>query len=338
METDKNYSKLAKSKEEKDFKYDYNPQKSRNKTPFMWPFIFALLLCGFLAYQYYKNNLSAEAKEQKEYFATLDDSVSVLNTTKDSLVLELNNYENQISELNTKMEQLNLNNSSLKNQLSAKAAHIRRLINQGGSGPSGSSSNYNIIRKELDQLKETLEKERLNFRKTKDSLENILLGKNKAIGELEDDLSTTKNEKQNILAEKEYLEDQLAQSTQLKIKDVDFYAIRERNKGDEPTEKAKKASRILFQGTIFGTELAQNGSKEIVLRILGTAGEILSNNNDELVDKNTVITDKKTIRFNGQPSNIKFDFTPKVKFKAGTYKAELLENGKLITTQKFILE
>lgn len=99
-------------------------------------------------------------------------------------------------------------------------------------------------------------------------------------------------------------------------------------KGQQATTlKAKTVDKLKVEFDLLENTLIDEPLEtDVVVRIIGPEGEVLTNSNPDLTDKSELFTIKETVVFDGSQHHLKFYYAQNT-FKKGKYKVELLHGG-----------
>lgn len=99
-------------------------------------------------------------------------------------------------------------------------------------------------------------------------------------------------------------------------------------KGQQTTSsKARVIEKLKVEFDLLENSLIEEPIEtDVVVRIIGPQGEVLTNNNPDLIDKSELFTIKETVVFDGSQHHLKFFYAQNT-FKKGKYKVELLHGG-----------
>ena len=309
-----------------------NEQKSRKtQSKALWALlIISLIGNAYLAYNFYLNNFSGR-KSIKAQNKELLEQLTAAGITKDSLQGELDRISKQFEDAVAQSVSSNEAKAVVEAELESKKIQIARLI---ASGAGGNSSSLLKAKGELENLKKQLTSYQLQ-------VDNLTVT-NQEFKQMNADLQ---KEAENATYNSEQIQKEAA-DFQAKVKSNVFFQVSElkvtpqrTKKGQKvPTSKASKVENLKITFDLIANELIAKGSKEIVLRILGTNDEVLTNENDVLTDSDQLITYKYEFSFNGDNENVNYTYKQKPLFKKGVHVVEVVQNGKVLTRGSFILE
>jgi ATP-dependent protease HslVU (ClpYQ) ATPase subunit len=142
---------------------------------------------------------------------------------------------------------------------------------------------------------------------------------------------------QEMEEQKNNLEEKLRNSN-LSVADLKVAGVFKKGSADEETFKANKTKKLKITFTILQNELVEPGNKDIVIRIIGTSNEVLTNDNEKLMDTDKLSTMTEPIYFQNDLIKTTIFYTQKASYKKGTYSIELLHRDKLMGRAAFILK
>jgi hypothetical protein len=255
------------------------------------------------------------------------------------------------------LEQANLSEEHLRKELSLAEEQIKNLINEN----LGFEEENTALASKLDEQKVALTRTKIRVNqliaKAKEGDPTKLLEAKAELEKLKDanttyvtqidsikqeyqrvksKLAQTETEAERAKREKEEMDEKLKNSSLLKVTDLEIFGIQNKRGKKVQTDRSNRIDEIVVAFKILGGKLTKNGTKTITIRILGTNNEVLTNDNDVLMDSDQLISMKKTINFNGEPVPIKMRYSQKADYKSGRYTLEILNNGELVTRSNFI--
>jgi chromosome segregation ATPase len=310
----------------------YNSEGNDKKWPLWWivfPILLVMSLCasGFLYYKYYK---STHAAEGQTYESIYKDAVKKHNNEKAELNRELEEIKAKLEEAFKNNTSLTGINSELEAKLDAKTLELARKIKAAGV------SNPKALREakaEIDRLME-LNNTLSTKTETLTSSNRELLDKVLAT---ETSATEAQAKAQEMEEQKNNLEEKLRNSN-LSVADLKVAGVFKKGSADEETFKANKTKKLKITFTILQNELVEPGNKDIVIRIIGTSNEVLTNDNEKLMDTDKLSTMTEPIYFQNDLIKTTIFYTQKASYKKGTYSIELLHRDKLMGRAAFILK
>lgn len=308
-----------------------NEEENGRSWPKWWiafPILLVLALAsnGFLYYKYYKTTHNSDGKSYEDQYKEI---VAKYNTEKAELNREL-------SEIKVQLEQATLNNTSLlsfndslKILLDQKTMEIANRIRTAGAGNPGALRKAQADIERLKELQRLLESQRDSLSQSNHELITKIL-------ETESGLAEAKTKAKMLEDQKNLIDEKIKNST-LHVADLKVAGIRQKGAKEEETYKASRVNKLLLQFSILPNELIQAGDKEILVRIIGTANEVLTNDNPDLTDSDKLYSFKETVNYQNDLLKVTQSYTQKAAYKKGTYIVELIHNDKLMGRGSFIL-
>src|ERR1043165_2328454 len=301
----------------------YRPQSSstspagkpqRNNT---WIFlgVIAVLLAACIYLFVSRSNVQQQA-------SNLKDTVQVTVAAKESLNTE---YQAAIARL----DQLNTTNAQLNNEIKDKDGELQKMRSE----LQGIMSKQH--RTESDNAKAKALIAKLNS-KVSSYEEQIakLQGENK---QLTAQNTTLSEEKQKVTEENTGLQRQVKLGAVLHASNIRMEAINLKRHGTKEVEtsKAKKADRLRVVFDIDENRIAESGTKEIILRITGPDGRLLSNaaygsavtTLDDGQQLSYTLSKQVSLVQNTPVKGISVDWTQDSDYQRGTYAIDIYNGG-----------
>lgn len=309
-----------------------NYDDDNRKWPAWWivfPVLFGITLiaCGYMYYKYYSGNFDSNGKSYETQYQEI---VTKYNTEKAELNRQLDEIKAQLDLAIKNNGSLSTENASLKEQLDNKTLEIARKIKNGGAGNP----------KALLEAKAELEKLK--------GLQKILQYSNDSLSSSNRDLiarlmaAESNVEEANTRArtfeeQKTALDEKVKNST-LSVADLRVVGVRTKGSTEEETFKAGRVTQLKIMFSILENELIEAGDKDITVRIIGTASEVLTNENPTLTDTDKLVTMVKTVTYNNELLKSTFYYSQKAAYKKGNYSIELFHKDKLMGRAVFSLK
>jgi hypothetical protein len=301
--------------------------ESRINVPILILFLLSLVLNGYLLYNWYQNNYS-DGKSLKELNAELTEVVSMTEFSLDSIQAQYTILENQYQNIMNEFETIQVERDAALAEVGAKKVRIRQLINQIGSNPRVVVA----LKTEIEDLKSQLVNKKVELDGVVQEKEKFRLESESTVVQVETLI------KENEKAEEKNIElENKIRNVKFQIDDLKVIPLRNRRGKFEETQKTNKIDHIEISFSIVESDLIEFGEKEIVLRILGTNGEVLGADNNTLLDSDKLISMSEAINFQGSTEKIKFKFEQEEAFKKGGHTAEIWHNGERLVRTQFNL-
>jgi chromosome segregation ATPase len=310
----------------------YNSEGNEKKWPLWWivfPILLVMSLCasGFLYYKYYKSTHTADGQT---YESIYKDAVKKHNYEKAELNRELEEIKAKLEEAFKNNTSLSDINSELEAKLDAKTLELAGKIKAAGvSNPKA----LREAKSEIDRLME--------LNNTLNTKFETLSARNRELLDKVLATETSVAEAQAKAQEMEELKNNLEEKVRngnLSVADLKVVGVFKKGSVDEETFKANKIKKLKISFIILQNELVEPGNKDIVIRIIRDDKEVLTNDNDKLMDTEKLSTMTVTVDFQNDIIKTTIFYAQKASYKKGTYTIELLHKDKLMGRAAFILK
>jgi hypothetical protein len=312
-----------------------NNSTNRALPLFIALFLASLALNLFLFFKYAKNGAEIQEKNQE-----LELLYKNANYRADSLQKELDFTIQQLQDkINENLAQEGLKDDLRKQLQSQKVAlmvekrKIAKMIAGGDLGGPGGPKTLAEAKNAIDKLKKEnteyiamVEEAQKSYVKAKETAEV-----NEAAA------SAFKVDNDSLLALSEKLNAKLGEASILRIAGLSVNPIREKNGKQEITDKASRVDRLKINFSVLGSKLTEKEEKEIVIRIISPTGAVLTKDNNKLQDKSELASINESITYDGTEKGITYYYDHSAEYTKGTYKIEVLNNGKLLDRKTFSL-
>lgn len=289
--------------------------------------ILSLLGNAYLAYHFYNNNFKG-GKSYKSQNEELLASIKALNLSKDSLQQEFDVVYKQFQDAASQSIASNEDKAKAIAELEQKKVQMARLLAQGG-GPQLLKA-----KAEIENLKRELSDYQVRIETMKAENERIV-GEKAELEQATEEaaLKVAKSEEEKAL-----LKQKINNSSFFQVSELSVNPQRTKRGAKETTLKASKVEQISIKFELIPSDIIELGSKAVSIRILGTNGEVLTNDNEVLQDSDQLVTYKHEFNFTGEPESVSFNFKQKALYKKGEHTIEIIQDGKLLTRADFMLE
>lgn len=323
---------------------DQQTKAPASKAPliiFMVLFLASLALNLFLYFKYIKGQ---DFERNKQLASLLEEA----NLSNDSLQRELQNTIEQLQDqINENLAMDDLHNElrgdleSRLVELQRAKSKISRLIASGSSESYASSSPGSLggaqallqAKAEINKLKSENE----TYLGQVSEIQNQYRASQLALEDAESSAKKYQLSSDSLTKAAVVLEDRLEKTAFFLVSDLLISGIQEKKNKNIVTSKASKVDKLNISFNILENEAIEEGEKEIVIRILGTNNEVLTNDNNALTDTDQLVTMMETFNYDGETKKLTFKFKQKADFKKGMHKVEILSKGRLINSGRFTL-
>lgn len=245
---------------------------------------------------------------------------------KELVKQDLNNLLLEYDDLTTTNDSMNL-------QLEEEKDHIRDLISELETVKSNNASEINKYRNELSTLRDIMK----SYVYQIDSLNQLnqqLIAENQLV---KDDKERLQYEFDDIVDKNDELEIVVEQASVVKISKVTVSLLKANGK---ETEKARKVDKIKTSFTLLANEVAEQGTREVYLRITRPDGFVMTADGKTFEYQENIISysDKRQVIYENQNLDVAVYYKLQNTMVKGKYKIELYMDGALIGAHQFVLE
>jgi len=253
-------------------------------------------------------------------------------TTEEKAVLEdvKSDLEKQLRDMIVEYDSLKTNNDSVNVLLSKEQDKIKNLLRM-------QSSDAEKIRKYREEL-ETLRKVMRSYIVQIDSLNQH----NRALTEeniqFKMKLTTVETEKQELSKEKEILNTQVQLARVLSAKNI---TVEPQNRGEKPSSKANKITKIKVCFTIRENSVAAAGTKDIYLRIVRPDEVVLPSGTGETFDikgEQVIFSAKRQLEYENKDIDMCIFWDKNADLIPGNYTIVLFAEGFEVGSSTFTLK
>lgn len=270
--------------------------------------LFVLTIGGFLYYIVEQNKTIDELTE--------------------SFALEKEDLENEYSQLAIQYEgyKLNVNNDSLEQKLEDQRIKIQRLVEELKQTKAQDARKINSLKKELETVRGVLR----YYVAQVDSLNKVneqLVAENTQVKK---EMQKVKNSNANLQSENKQLTQKVTLAAKLNAVGLTAKALTKREK---PTTSLKKTTIFAVSFTIAANITAEVGYKDIYVRILTPAEDLLTNAKSGTFSydgSEVQYSMKKNIEYGGDETHVTIYWNRNETLKPGTYKFEVYADGNMI--------
>jgi predicted nuclease with TOPRIM domain len=285
-------------------------EKSKGVGAIIFLSIFALILAvgGGL--------LLREVLEAKHNAEKTNKEKQIIAKERDELLIQLDALEKEFQKLSVEYAELEKN-------LGVERGKISRLRSQlQGTGPGGDPS----LQAKIDELERLL----AGYQQEAEALksENQMLAGEKS--QIQNSLNQTTARNSQLEREKSEIEEQLKKASILSISNIEANGVRTKRKGDEPTNKAKRTSKIQTCFTINQNLVATPGNRDFFVRIIDPSNNVLTAFPDDTFNyqgDELTFSVQRTVSFQNNAQDICLIYSQNTKFSKGYYNIVVFSEG-----------
>ncbi|MFP4288985.1 MAG: hypothetical protein ACLFQS_06985 [Bacteroidales bacterium] len=252
---------------------------------------------------------------------------------KQDLLYQLDEIENRYNELTKEYEELN----DLFLAEKRKVGQLRAQLRNSGIGDEDSSEDISGFRERIAELENQLESYRTQLEMVEAENE-ALTGEN---AQIRNTLSETTDRNRQLETINEDLEKKLEDATILTVSEIKATPLREKRKGDEPTEKAKKTDKISICFTINQNLVANPGNRDFYVRLTDPSNQVMSLSPDNTIEfegETIQYSVLRTVNFQNNAQEVCVVWDQEEKFAKGYYNVVIFNDGNEVGYKLFQLD
>lgn len=277
--------------------------------------------------------------DKDEEISRKSKSIKVLENTRDSLQVAINNMQLEIDQLKKQIQEMGDAGTVKDQEISKLQASLNRMKVLAANGGAPNAKMNDAIKKELAALREAKKRFETDFdalRRERDAY----AAKN---ADLKDSLDMEKKNADKIKKDKGIVDKRLKESQALKADNVVAIALKVKSSGKEsPVTKASRVNKVQVAFKVQQNLATDAGSKTIYMRVLGPDKSVITsnaNNTFTFDGDNLPYTEKKEIQYENKDTDVKINFKKNnTAYTKGTYTVELYESSTMIGKTTFILK
>lgn len=274
-----------------------------------------LLLVGGIAYLFINLNQQKQENQAMQELAALD---------KKEMENEYQQFANQYSEMKTQ-----INNDSIVAQLTAEQEKTQRLLQELKETKSTDAREIARLKKELATVRAVLRSYVIEIDSLNRLNENLRAENTQVRGQYEE----ATRQIQGLNTEKASLSEKVAIAAQLDAIGINMTA---RNKRGKSTNLISKCKNLQVNFSLAKNVTAQNGMRDIYVRITTPTGEVLGNAGSFPYENRTIQASmKKTVEYGGQETPVTMYWNVTQALVGGTYSVSIFADGNMIGSKSF---
>ena len=251
-----------------------------------------------------------------------------IDELSETFALEKEDLENEYSQLAIQYEgyKLNVNNDSLEQKLEDQRIKIQRLVEELKQTKAQDAKKISALKKELETVRGVLR----YYVAQVDSLNKVneqLLAENTQVRK---EIQKVKNSNANLQSENQQLTEKVTLAAKLNAVGLTAKALTKREK---PTISLKKTTIFAVSFTIAANITAEVGFKDIFVRILTPAEDLLTNAKSGTFrydGSDVQYSMKKNIEYGGEETQVTLYWNRNETLEPGTYTFEVYADGNMI--------
>jgi len=291
----------------------------KKRTIYILAVLLGISLIGNVIQLNKTTSVQVELAEEKSNVDSLTSFKKQLENQFESMTFELDQFKGKNIELDSLLERANTDIAKQKSK-------IDKLIRENKDIP--------LLKRQLEEMKAIRDQYRIQIEQ--------LIKENKELKYANVNLT---QEVGNLTKTRDELTQKVEIASVLKAENITVQTLREKGKGRfEPSDKAKRVSRIKTVFVVAENKLAQPGQRDVVLRILKPDGYPLSDPNNgsgtftKEDGRSSDFSMRKTLNYANNREEVVFEWDQIEDLRAGLYITEVYLDGKLMGNYKFNLK
>ncbi len=279
--------------------------------------VIALLVAGvaYLAY-----NLSQEKQANKDM-----QELAVLE--KQEMENEYQQFADQYSEMKTR-----INNDSIVAQLTREQERTQQLLEELRHTKAEDAAEITRLKKELATVRAVLRSYVLQI----DSLNQLNAALMNENSRVRSELDIASQQNQALASSNMTLSEKVAIASQLNATNISLTPLNKKNKNNKTMKKARS---LLVSFNIARNVTADNGTREIYIRVTTPMGEVLNGGGSfSYEDRQLAYTMKRSIDYSGEETPVSASWIINETLPGGSYNVSIFVDGNMIGSRNFTFE
>ena len=279
--------------------------------------VIVLLLAG-IAYLGYSLREEKQANEDMQELVALE---------KTEMENEYRQFARQYSEMKT-----TITDDSIVAQLTREQERTQQLLEELKRTKANDAAEITRLKKELASVRAVLRSYVLQI----DSLNQLNAALTEENSRVRGELEVSHQQNQQLTSSNMSLSEKVAIAAQLNATNISMTLLDKKGKDNKSLKKAK-ALRVSF--SITRNVTADNGNRDIYVRITTPTGEVLSGGGSFAYEnRQLAATMKKTVEYTGQETPVSMVKTDVGILIAGTYHVSIFADGNMIGSRNITFE
>ena len=243
----------------------------------------------------------------------------------------------QLDELDEKYTTLAAENQEMVGQLDAERRRVRQLRAQLSGDSETGGPGIESYRARIEELEAQLEE----YRQQIEALEAEKQMLSSETAQMRTTLSQTTARNQQLESRTKELEEQVEKAALLTISNLNATALRERRRGDEPTDRARRTDKLRICFTINENPVASPGNRDFFIRLINPNNQVLTLSPDNtLVFEGETIqySIKRTVNFQTSSQEVCAVWSQDERFESGYYNVVVFQDNREVGYKLFQLD
>jgi phage shock protein A len=258
--------------------------------------------------------------------------IKKVSDEKELLIEQLDELDARYTELSSKYQELEAQFAAERRKVSQLRAQLR-----GDAAVSGEFPNIAEYRERIEELELQLEAYTRQIEEME--AENLALSSENA--QIRATLAQTSARNQLLETQTQELEEKVEKASLLTISNLEATALRERRRGDEPTDKARRADKLRICFTINQNLVAEPGNRDFFIRLINPLNQVLTTSPDNTIEfegETIQYTLKRTTNFQNNSQEVCVMWNQDERFNKGYYNVVVFHEGREVGYKLFQLD
>ena len=279
--------------------------------------VIALLVAG-VAYLGYNLSQEKQANKDMQELAVLE---------KQEMENEYQQFADQYSEMKTR-----INNDSIVAQLTREQERTQQLLEELRHTKAEDAAEITRLKKELATVRAVLRSYVLQI----DSLNQLNAALMNENSRVRSELDIASQQNQALASSNMTLSEKVAIASQLNATNISLTPLNKKNKNNKTMKKARS---LLVSFNIARNVTADNGTREIYIRVTTPMGEVLNGGGSfSYEDRQLVYTMKRSIDYSGEETPVSASWIINETLPGGSYNVSIFVDGNMIGSRNFTFE
>lgn len=245
----------------------------------------------------------------------------------------------QLDELDAKYIELSVKYQELEGLFAAERRRVNQLRAQlrGETSAGGEVPNIAQYRERVKQLEEQLEDYRVRL-ENMEAERDVLVGENT---QMRSTLAQTTAAKQQLETRNQELEVQVEKAAALTVSGLDVTALRERRRGDEPTDRARRTDKLRICFNVNENLVARPGNRDFFIRLINPQNMVLTTSPDNTLEfegETIQFTLRRTVNYQNNAQEVCAIWNQDDRFQSGYYNVVVFHDGREVGYKLFQLD
>ncbi|MFT4599992.1 MAG: hypothetical protein ACI857_000160 [Arenicella sp.] len=318
------------------------PSKEKKKGGAYIIIILMLLVAGgFLGWKLSEKN--DQINDCQNLTAEQELELAELNEMLYDTGLEMgDDLKDNLSNMLSMYDKMEIDNGDMNDSIQAQKDKISQMmleLDDAKGDRAYYASKVRKLQEETDVLRDIMK----DYIRTIDSLNYANGILTESLATTLSDLETTNNNLTDVTQERNDFADKVSKGSKLVASSILSTGIKEKGSGSfKETDKASRATDVRSCFVVGENAIATPGNKTIYMRVITPSGTVMNSGQSNSFTSESgaqmIYSDKKTINYQNQPTDVCIFYKMQEVAGKGNYIAEIWCEGAKIGTDKFVLK